>query len=136
MTHYNATVIAEFRANGGNVPHFGSSLVLVHSIGARSGEPRINPVLGIGQPDGSWLIAASKAGAPSNPAWYFNLMAHPDASVETPEGTFPVHATELDGDEHTEAWAQFTTRSPGFADYQVTAGDRRIPVIKLTRMAL
>jgi deazaflavin-dependent oxidoreductase (nitroreductase family) len=136
MTDYNATVIAEFRANGGKVPNFGSSLVLVHSIGAKSGETRINPVMGIAQPDGSWLIAASKAGAPENPAWYYNLRAHPDAAIETPEGTFDVVATELEGDEHTRGWAQFTSRSPGFAAYQEKTGGRVIPVIKLTRAAL
>lgn len=133
MTDYNAKVIAEFRANGGNVPNFGSSLVLVHSVGAKSGQPRINPLMGIPQPDGSWLVAASKAGAPTHPAWYFNLLAHPDASVETPDGTFEVIATELDGDDRDAGWAQFTSRSPGFAAYELKAGDRVIPVIKLSR---
>jgi deazaflavin-dependent oxidoreductase (nitroreductase family) len=133
MSDYNAKVIAEFRANGGSVPNFGSSLVLLHSIGAKSGEPRINPVMGIAQDDGSWLVAASKAGAPDNPAWYFNLMANPDASVETPSGTFEVTASELDGDEYAGGWKQFTSRSPGFTAYQEKAGDRRIPVIRLAR---
>lgn len=133
MTDYNAKVIAEFRANGGTVPNFGSSLVLVHSIGAKSGEPRINPVMGIAQADESWLVAASKAGAPDNPAWYYNLKANPDASVETPDGTFDVTASELEGVEHADGWSQFITRSPGFADYQVKAGERRIPVIRLAR---
>jgi deazaflavin-dependent oxidoreductase (nitroreductase family) len=135
MTDYNASVIAEFRANGGTVPNFGSNLVLVHSLGAKSGEARINPVMAIAQDDGSWLIAASKAGAPTNPAWYYNLKAHPEVSVETPEGTFTVTASELEGDEYTAGWARFTSRSPGFADYQAKAGGRIIPVIKLTRTA-
>ncbi len=107
--------------------------MLIHSIGAKSGEPRINPVMGIAQPDGTWLVAASKAGAPSNPAWYYNLVANPDASLETPDGTYAVTATELEGDERNEGWSQFTTRSPGFADYEVKAGSRVIPVIKFTR---
>jgi deazaflavin-dependent oxidoreductase (nitroreductase family) len=133
MSSFNDMVIEEFRANGGTVSRFGSSLVLLHTVGAKSGEPRIHPVMSIAQPDGSWLIAASKAGAPTHPAWYFNLRQNPDATIEVGTETVDVHATEVTDPDYSDAWAQFTTRSPGFADYQVKAGDRRIPVLRLTR---
>src|ERR1700712_2516793 len=134
MSDFNEQVIAEFRSNGGEgkTAGFGSSLLLVHSIGVKSGIERVSPVMSIAQPDGSWLIAASKAGAPENPAWYGNLKAQPDVTVETPAGTVEVTAHELTDDEYEAGWSQFTTRAPGFADYQVKAGARRIPVIKLT----
>jgi len=128
---YNDRVIAEFRANGGQVPGFGSGLVLLHSVGARSGEARINPVAAI-QEGGSWLVCASLRGARTNPAWYFNLVANPDAAVETPQGSADVHAIEIEDDAGWEAaFARFTERSPAFAKYRVDAAPRRMPILRL-----
>ena len=131
MSDFNDRIIAEFRANGGVVARFGSNLVLLHSIGAKTGEERVSPVMSIDRPDGSWLIAASAAGAARHPGWYYNLVAHPDATVETGDDTVDVVATAVEDPDYDAAWAQFTSRSPGFADYQVRAGSRRIPVIRL-----
>lgn len=133
MSDFNDRIIAEFRANGGVVERFGSSLVLVHNIGAKSGEERVSPVMSIERADGSWLIAASKAGAPTNPGWYYNLKKTPDVTIETGTEEVEVTATELTGDDHAAAWTEFIGRAPGFADYQVKAGDRTIPVIRLSR---
>jgi deazaflavin-dependent oxidoreductase (nitroreductase family) len=131
VSGYNDRVIAEFRANGGEVPGFGSGLVLVHSTGARSGEPRINPVAAMTD-GGSWLICASLRGAPTNPAWYFNLVAHPDAAIETPHGSVDVHAIELtEDDDYDAAFGRFVERYPRFADYAVTAAPRRMPLFRL-----
>ena len=94
MSDYNDRVIAEFRANGGVVPGFGSGLVLLHSTGARSGESRISPVAAIVE-GGSWLICASAAGAKRSPGWYFNLLTTPDAAIETPQGSVDVHAIPI-----------------------------------------
>lgn len=135
MSDWNQQIIDEFRSNGGTVTTggFGRSLVLVHHLGARSGEARIAPLLAIPQPDGSRLIAASAAGAPRHPAWYHNLLAHPDTVIETPDdGEVDVHAEEVGEQEYASAWRQFTDRSPGFAEYQRKAGSRRIPVLRLT----
>jgi deazaflavin-dependent oxidoreductase (nitroreductase family) len=134
MSNWNDTIIDEFRANEGHVTTggFGSSLVLLHSIGAKTGAPRVTPVMSIPQSDGSWLIAASKGGAPDNPAWYANLVAHPHVSIETGTNTVEVSAEVLTGSEHNVGWAQFTARSSGFADYQIKAGSRLIPVIRLS----
>ena len=99
MTDSNDLVINEFRAHGGRVDigGFGTNLVLIHSLGARSGVERVHPVAPLR--DGhDWLIVASAGGSPTNPTWYYNLLAHPDITIETPEGSEQVSAQELVGD--------------------------------------
>ena len=133
VTDFNETIITEFRANGGHVETagFGDKLVLLHTIGARSGEERVAPTMALRDED-SWLVYASKAGAPDNPAWYYNLVQNPDITIETPQGMFEVTAHELHGDEREAAWARVVSVASGFADYQVKAGPRVIPVLRLT----
>lgn len=133
---YNDRIIAEFRENGGTVTTgHGSGLLLLHTVGAKSGAARIHPVLGIVDGDG-WLIAASKGGSPENPSWYHNLLSHPETEIEVPAGdhvdTVAVRAEVVSDSEHDEAWARFVARSSGFAQYAERTA-RRIPVIRLTR---
>ena len=137
MSGFNEMVIDEFRANGGVVTEaapFGSSLVLLHTVGAKSGEPRISPVFSLADGD-SWLVAASMAGAPSNPAWYHNLIAHPDASIEVGHDgevrTVDVVATELQGADRDAAWERFKEASDGFGAYEQRTS-RTIPVLRLS----
>ena len=130
MSAWDDRVIAEFRANGGRVRGFGSGLVLLHSTGARSGERRVSPVAAL-QEGGSWLICASAAGAKRSPGWYFNLLAHPDAAVETPHGSVDVHAVDLEGAERAAGFARFALRSPAFRQYEHDAAPRTIPVLRL-----
>lgn len=141
MNDFNTQIIEEFHANRGSVTTmgFGDRLVLVHSIGAKSGAQRTNPLMGIPAGDG-WLIAASKGGAPDNPDWYYNLLANPSASVEVPDASadsgiaaYDVVAEDLQGDARDEAWSQFTAVSPGFGEYEVNAAPRVIPVVRLAR---
>ena len=135
MSDWNEKIVEEFRANDGTVETmgFGRGLVLLHHRGAKTGAERISPVAGIRTDDGTWLVAASKAGAPTNPAWYHNLVAHPDVSIETPDdGTVEVTARVLEGEERDAGWRRFTERSSGFADYE-TRTTRVIPVIELSR---
>jgi len=132
---WNENIIDEFRANEGTVTSapFGRSLVLVHHIGAKTGVERITPVMHIRDDHDTWLIAASKAGAPENPGWYHNLLAHPHTIIETPnDGEVPVDVVELAGDERDAAWARFTARSPGFRAYEQRTS-RTIPVLALRR---
>ena len=137
MTEMNDRVIAEFRANAGNVAMngFGDRLVLVHNRGTRSGEIRVTPLMAIPEGD-SWLIAASAAGKQTDPPWYGNLLATPETEVEVPADggvrTVPVTATDLRGDDRDTAWKKFTSASPGFAAYEKKAGARVIPVLRLT----
>jgi deazaflavin-dependent oxidoreductase (nitroreductase family) len=133
MSDFNTGVITEFRANGGVVSRFGDNLVLLHTVGAKSGQPRVHPVLALIQPDGSWLIAASAAGSPKHPAWYLNIVANRDITIETGAETVAVAATDVTDPDYDAAWAQFLAAGPSFSGYQERAGDRRIPVVRLTR---
>jgi deazaflavin-dependent oxidoreductase (nitroreductase family) len=141
VTDFNTQIIEEFRANGGRVETagFGDRLVLLHTTGAKTGAARISPVMAFPGDDGSHLIVASKAGAPDNPAWYANLLAHPDVAIEVGTGdaveTLEVTATPLTGGDYDDAWAAVVDSAPGFADYKVKAGARVIPVVRLTPRA-
>jgi deazaflavin-dependent oxidoreductase (nitroreductase family) len=133
MVDFNAQVIAEFRDNHGKVGgNFeGAPLLLLHSVGAKSGETRISPMMYL--PDGDrFLVFASKGGAPSNPDWYHNLKANPDATIEVGDDTIDVRAEELPRAERDEKYAEQAARYPGFADYEKKT-DRVIPVLALTR---
>jgi deazaflavin-dependent oxidoreductase (nitroreductase family) len=132
-SNWNDQVIAEFRANNGSVGRFGRNLVLIHHIGAKTGTERVSPARAIRHDPDSWLVAASKGGAPDNPAWYHNLIAHPDVRIETPDdGTVAVHAEVLRGAQRDEAWERFKEASPGFRDYEQRT-NRTIPVLILRR---
>ena len=135
MADWNESIIEEFRANGGTVETmgFGRGLVLLHHRGAKTGTERVSPVAAIRDTDDSWLIAASKGGAPSNPAWFHNLLAHPDVSIETPDdGTVDVRAEQLLDADRDAAWERFKQRSAGFASYEAKT-TRTIPVLALRR---
>jgi deazaflavin-dependent oxidoreductase (nitroreductase family) len=138
MSGFDDQIIDEFRANNGTVTAhgFGDSLVLVHHIGTRTGSEHVTPLMALPEAGGSWLVAASAAGAPRHPSWYFNLLASPLTIVEVggPGGVHPVpvRVSDLEGAERDAAWARFTARSPGFSRYEQRAGGRVIPVLRLT----
>lgn len=128
---FNARNIEEFRANhgrlGGNFE--GAPVLLLHSIGAKSGEERVSPMMYMA--DGErYLVFASAAGADRNPAWYWNLIAHPDVSIEVGDQRLDVRAVELTGADRDVKYAEQAKRYPGFADYQRKT-TRTIPVISL-----
>jgi deazaflavin-dependent oxidoreductase (nitroreductase family) len=131
VNDYNARLIEEFRANDGTAHEFGNmTLLLLHHTGAKSGERRINPVAYL--PDGErYVVFASKGGAPTNPAWYHNLKAHPDATIEVGDRTLPVVASEAVGSEREALFAAQVERAPQFGEYQAKT-DRAIPVMILT----
>lgn len=130
---FNQTIIEEFRANGGKVggPFEGAPLLLLHTTGARSGAERVTPL--IYRADGDrWVIFASHAGAPDNPAWFHNLTAHPDVTIEVGTETVPVSATVAEGEERDRLWEAQKQVAADFADYEAKT-TRRIPVVVLTR---
>ncbi len=131
----NRNVITTFRENGGKAPDElqGVPLILVHHIGAKSGTERIAPLVPLVQDD-RFYVFASKAGAPENPAWYHNLVAHPEVTVEFGTERFPVTARVLTGTERDEIYAKQAAVAPQFADYQAST-TRTIPVIELRRIA-
>jgi deazaflavin-dependent oxidoreductase (nitroreductase family) len=131
---FNEQIIEEFRANGGTVTTygFGDGLVLLHTVGARSGEPRINPLAALPEGEG-WIVIASAAGNPKHPAWFHNLVARPDeVRVETGAGSAAADVRVLDDAEWPAAWARFTDSSPAFEKYTETAEGRRFPIVLVT----
>jgi len=131
VSDFNSAIIAEFRAHGGKVggPFEGAPLLLLTSTGARSGELRTTPVMYL--PDGErMVIFASKAGAPTNPAWYHNLTAHPSATAEVGTRTIGVRAREASGEERDQLYERQAKLYPQFEDYQQKT-TRQIPVVVL-----
>ncbi len=110
---------------------FGDRLVLLHTTGARTGAARISPLMALPTENG-WLVAASKGGAPEEPAWAHNLRAHPAVTVETGDGEVAATAVELRGSERDDAWNRFTSTSAGFAEYEKKTS-RTIAVFHLVR---
>lgn len=131
----NRRVIAEFRENGGKVGGMfaGAPLLLLHTVGAKSGQARIFPL--VYTEDGDRLVViASKGGAPTNPDWYHNLVAAPDATIELGEETFRVRAAVAEGAERDRLYDQMAEQQPQFAEYQRMT-ERRIPLFVLKRVA-
>jgi deazaflavin-dependent oxidoreductase (nitroreductase family) len=128
----NMLIIQEFRANAGKVggPFAGKSLLLLHTVGAKSGQPRINPVACIRDGD-RLVIIASKGGAPTNPDWYYNLLANPLVSVETGSEQFQVRASIATEPDRTRLYDRMVEMMPGFAEY-ARRTTRVIPVVILT----
>jgi deazaflavin-dependent oxidoreductase (nitroreductase family) len=131
MSDFNTQIIDEFRTRGGELGgnFAGAPMLLLHSTGAKSGKERVNPMM-YQAVDGHYAVFASKAGAPTNPDWFHNLVAHPDATVEIGTATLAVRARVASGDERTRVWETQKERYPGFADYE-TKTDREIPVVIL-----
>jgi deazaflavin-dependent oxidoreductase (nitroreductase family) len=127
----NDPIVAEFRANGGLVRTrgFGRALVLLHTRGARTGQERVNPVRAIRDGDG-WLIIASAGGDPAHPAWYFNLLAHPEVSLQDGPVVRALTAREVHGDEKQVWWNRAITVFDKFDEYQAMTL-RSIPLLVL-----
>ncbi len=109
----------------------GVPALVLTSVGAKSGTPRHTPVAYF--PDGadSWLIVASANGAAKNPAWYYNLAAHPDTvQIQIGSRTIAVSAEQLHGDARQQAWRHITSTAGRFAKYEHKT-DRELPVIRL-----
>jgi deazaflavin-dependent oxidoreductase (nitroreductase family) len=131
MSDFNAQIIEEFRANAGKVggDFEGAPMVLLHTIGARTGADRVNPLV-YGRDGDNLVIFASRGGAPTHPDWFHNLVAHPDVTVEVGTDTVPVRARVAEGDERERLWARQKELMPGFAEYEAKT-TRQIPVIVL-----
>jgi deazaflavin-dependent oxidoreductase (nitroreductase family) len=130
---WNKQIIAEFRANDGKVGGYfkNTKLLLLHTTGRKSGQPRINPVATM--PDGDrFVIVASKAGADSHPDWYYNVVANPEVHIEVGTEDFDALATVTEEPERSELYARVAELYPGFKEYEHKT-TRVIPVITLTR---
>lgn len=134
VNDFNTGIIEEFRSNHGVVggPFNGAPLVLLTTTGAKSGKRRTNPLATLPEDDRLYVFA-SKGGAPTNPDWYYNVVAHPEVEVEYGDETFSAVAHVLTGAERDRVFAAQVARMPGFGDYQSRTGGRVIPVVELRR---
>ncbi|HEY1732982.1 MAG TPA: nitroreductase family deazaflavin-dependent oxidoreductase [Acidimicrobiales bacterium] len=133
MSDFNQSIIDEFRANGGAIGggFAGAPVVLLTTTGAKSGKTRINPLVALVEEDRLYVFA-SKAGAPSNPDWYYNLRAHPEVGVEFRDQQFDAEAVPVTGAERDRLFAAQVAVMPGFGEYEKST-TRVIPVIELRR---
>lgn len=129
---FNQQTIAEFRANGGKVGGYfqGAPLLLLHTVGARSGQERVNPMMYQDLDDGSVAVFASKAGADTHPDWYRNVTAYPEVTAEIGTETRHLTARTATGAERERIWAKQKNNHPGFAGYEAKT-TRVIPVVVL-----
>ena len=135
VSDFNTAIIEEFRANDGKVGGYftGANMLLIHTIGAKSGQSRTSPVVYV--KDGErFVVIASKGGADSNPDWYYNLIANPIVTVELGTEQFQARATPVaDEPERSRLYAKMVEHRPGFAEYE-TKTTRTIPAIILERI--
>lgn len=128
----NKRIVEEFRANSGKVggPFEGRTLLLLHTKGAKSQQERINPVAYVR--DGErFVVVASKGGAPTNPDWYYNILAHPELTIEVGTKKFEIRAAVAEEPERTRLYNKMVEMMPSFDDYRQKT-TRVIPVIVLT----
>lgn len=135
MREFNATLIAEFRANDGKLSGqlANSHILLLTTTGAKSGQQRTIP-LGYGKDGDGYVVVAANAGAPAHPDWYYNLLAHPNVTVEAPGERFAAQATIAEGAERERLVANQATIVPWLAAQQEKTS-RQIPLVILRRIA-
>lgn len=131
MRLINRFVSARARRSGRRVMNM--QLLVLHTVGRKTGRPRQSPVAWFPDGDDRWLIAASAAGADAGPDWYHNMQAHPDqVAIElNGRGLLPVTAAELTGADRARVWDEIVMAAPRFDNYQ-SRTDRIIPVVRLT----
>ncbi len=131
---YNTQIIQEFRANQGRVRGMwtGTTLILIHHIGAKSGIERVTPVACSPQPGGRFAVWAANGGSPTHPNWYHNLKAHPRITAEVGAQAFTVLAQEMDGTARAELWPKLILAYPQLAEAQARTA-RQFPLFVLTR---
>ena len=133
MNDFNKNIIAEFRANKGNVggPFAGAPVLLLTTTGAKSGKQHTTPLMYLADGD-RIVVFASMGGAPKNPAWYHNVVANPKVRVEAGAEAFDAKATVAQGGERDDLYARQSKAYPQFAEYQQKTA-RKIPVVILKR---
>ena len=139
MSDFNKQVIADFKANGGKPGGYfaGAPVLLLHAIGAKSGAERTQPLMYLPEGEDTWYVFASYGGAPKDPAWFHDVVAHPELDISVGDGTtierIPVRARVLEGTERDTIYAKQASLFPQFAKYAETTTRDVIPVIELKR---
>jgi len=126
---HNRQLISQFRADGG-VSMGNRPLLLLTTVGRRTGQQRTSPMMYV-RDDDRLLVIASNNGGQADPLWYRNLVADPHVTVELPAQMFEATAAPLTGDDYDGAWARIKEQYPFFAEHEDRAGGRRIPVVAL-----
>jgi deazaflavin-dependent oxidoreductase (nitroreductase family) len=134
LNDFNRAIVEEFRSNGGLVggPFAGATLLLLHTVGAKSGKPRLSPLAYL-TVDDRMLIFGSYAGAPKDPAWVHNLRKNPRAHVEVGTDAYDVEVRELPREERDDLYAKLVEMVPTLGEYQAKT-DRVIPLFELNRV--
>lgn len=140
MSDFNEKVIADFKQHGGKPGGYfkNAPVLLLHTTGPKSGQQRLSPLMYLQrEAEGPLYVFASYGGAPKDPAWFHNLVAHPDAEIEIGDGTtierVAVRAQVLEGDERDAVYAEQARLFPQFAEYKQKTTRDVIPVVALTR---
>lgn len=128
---YNREVIDKFRADGRRSD---GPMLLLTTTGAQTGQARTSPMM-FAMLSGRLVVIASNMGAPKHPAWYHNLVANPEVTVEVDGEDWPAIASTITGDLHTKLWAELVAERPFFTDHQAKT-DRQIPLVELVRQPL
>ena len=130
---FGAEHVRVYRETGGERGYHwrGTAILLLTTTGRRSGEPRTTPLIHRVD-DGRWIVVASKGGTPEHPAWFANLEADPEATIQVKDEEIPVRASVAEGEERTRLWAAMAEVWPDYDAYQERT-DRRIPIVVLTR---
>jgi deazaflavin-dependent oxidoreductase (nitroreductase family) len=130
---FTKALIADMREHGGAItqgPMAGKTLLILTSTGAKTGEPRIATLTYTRDGD-AYVIAASKSGMPTNPAWFANLVANPTVTIEAEGRTTKATAVVAEGADRDKLWSRHVEAHPEFADYPEKTGGRVIPMIRL-----
>ncbi|MGV8855807.1 MAG: nitroreductase/quinone reductase family protein [Devosia sp.] len=139
MSDFNEQVIADFNSNGGKPGGYfkDAPVLLLHTTGAKTGIERTTPLMYLPEGNDIWFVFASYAGAPKDPAWFHNVVAHPDLDISLGDGSrierIAVHARVLEGAERDAVYARQASLFPQFADYAKKTTRESIPVIELSR---
>ncbi len=135
MDDFNKKIVEEFRSSQGKVGGVfaGMDLLLVTTKGAKTGKEIVIPVAYTKDAD-RFVIVASKGGAPTNPGWYYNLLAHPEVTVEVGNEKFHARATNITGDERERLFNQHAQKYPTFNEYKAKT-TRVLPVFLLERVS-
>jgi deazaflavin-dependent oxidoreductase (nitroreductase family) len=131
IQEWNRKIIEEFQANGGNVggPFAGAPVLLLHTTGAKTERERINPLMYLDLEEHRYVFA-TRAGDDANPDWYWNLVSHPNVTVEVGTETYQATAVPVTGDDRDRIYAEQARRNSGFAEYERMTS-RMIPVVEL-----
>ncbi|UYN98214.1 MAG: nitroreductase family deazaflavin-dependent oxidoreductase [Devosia sp.] len=139
MNDFNKQVIADFNANGGKPGGYfeNAPVLLLHSVGAKTGLERTQPLMFLPEGQDRWYVFASYGGGPKDPAWFHNVVAHPDFDISVGDGKtierVPVRARVLEGEERSTTYARQAELFPQFADYAAKTSRDVIPVVELSR---